>query len=325
MNKISKLCSCILSLVLVCLHLLIPIQAADIFTSADVTILSDETITDNLEDENDSNLYSFEFAEHGDAVILVRSLQKNSGGYTYYWKATVYRSDMSTVVAESKIKGSNELTVISLDNIEPDTYFVHLTPVNTANPLMGGFTTEPYEITLFRLYSSYTPEFEKGVQTFDQKFQIIGKIDGTYFIKAGEGTAYGAFYRNDEGAILPMLVSESKDAVNYIISSTGQYTKTYNTQSIEKDGVTYYYTNAQWIDRYTENKLDWQSEKDANYKFIDERKDAAAAKDVLIAVEKAEKGVFMYVLSNYWYWPLIIIVAIGFLALTSFLQYDGPA
>ncbi|MBE6654757.1 MAG: hypothetical protein E7608_04795 [Ruminococcaceae bacterium] len=324
MKKFSKVFSCVFALILLCLNLLVPIQAADISVSEDAKTLSDETITDNLEDENDANLYSFEFTERGDAVILFQSLQKNWTGYTYYWKATVYSSDMA-VISESKIKGANDLTVISLDNIEAGTYFVEITPVNTVNPLMGGFTAEPYEMTLFSLYGSFEPEFGKGVQVFDKKFQIIGKIDDTYFIKVGEGTAYGAFYRNDEGAILPMLVSESKDAVNYIISSTGQYTKTYSSPTIEKDGVTYYYTNAQWIDRYTKNKNDWQSENDANYKFIDERKDGSAAEDVLIAVEKAEKGVFMYVLSNYWYWPLIIIVAIGFLAVTSFLQYDGPA
>ncbi|MBO5024344.1 MAG: hypothetical protein J6D11_08600 [Clostridia bacterium] len=324
MRKNSKLYSAVLAFILICLHIILPIQAAELTADGGAKALSEETVTDNLENERDVNRYTFSFTEKGDALILVQSLQKNWTGYTYYWKATIYSSDM-TVIAESKIKGSDELTVISLNNIDTGTYFVDITPVNTANPLMEGFTTEPYEITLFSLYESFEPEFEKGVQTFDKKFQIIGKIDDTYFIKAGEGTAYGAFYRNDEGAILPMLVSESKDAVNYIISSTGQYTKTYSSPTIEKDGVTYYYTNAQWIDRYTENKQDWQSEKDANYLFADERKDNEAAKDVLIAVEKAEKGVFMYVLSNYWYWPLIIIVAIGFLALTSFLQYDGPA
>ncbi len=320
MKKTHKLFLAFSALAFFCSVLIVTVGA-----QTDVALVSENTLTDNLENENDINRYSFELTEKGDALILVQSMQENWGGYTYYWKATVYASDMATVIAESKIKGADELTVISLDNITAGKYFVDITPVNTANPLMGGFTTEPYEITFFGLYESFDPEFEKGVQTFDKKFQIIGKIDDTYFIKAGEGTAYGVFYRNDEGAILPMLVSEERDAVNYIVSSTGQYTKTYNTQSIEKDGVTYYYTNAHWIDRYTENKLDWQSEKDANYKFIDERKDAAAAKNVLIVVEKAEKGVFMYILSNYWYWPLIIIVAIGFLALTSFLQYDGPA
>lgn len=319
MKKLHKLFLTAFAIALFCFA-----SVASVGAEADATLIHESTLTDNLENENDANRYSFELCEKGDALILVQSLQKNWTGYTYYWKATIYSSDM-TVIAESKIKGSDELTVISLNNIDTGTYFVDITPVNTANPLMEGFTTEPYEITLFSLYESFEPEFEKGVQTFDKNFQIIGKIDDTYFIKVGEGTAYGAFYRNDEGAILPMLVSESKDAVNYIISSTGQYTKTYSSPTIEKDGVTYYYTNAQWIDRYTENKNDWQSEKDANYKFIDERKDGSAAEDVLIAVEKAEKGVFMYVLSNYWYWPLIIIVAIGFLALTSFLQYDGPA
>lgn len=317
MKKLHKLFLSAFALALFCFAFV-----ASVGAEADVRLIHESTITDNLENENDANRYSFELCERGDALILVQSMQEKLTGYTYYWKATVYASDM-TVISESKIKGADELTVISLDGAEAGIYFVDITPVNTANPLMGGFTTEPYEMTFFALYDSFEPEFENGVQTFDKKFQIIGKADGTYFIKTGEGTAYGAFYRNDEGAVIPILVSESKDAVNYIVSSTGQYTKTYNTPSIEKDGVTYYYTSSQWIDRYSEES--WQSEKDANYLFLDERTDGGAAKEVLVAVEKAEKGVFMYIVSNYWYWPLLVILAIGFLALTSFLQYDGPA
>jgi len=331
MKKLSKLCSALLVGLLVCFYLMIPIQAAGvepnsspyINTDRIEIILSDDPVIDHLENESDVNRYTFEVAQTGDALILVQSMQEIWSGYTYYWKASVYRLD-GALIAESNLKGANELNVISLARIDAGVYYVEIAPVNTANPLMGGFTADPYELTLLRLYESSEVNFDDELQTFDKKYQIIGKIDDTYFIKAGEGTAWGAFYRNDEGAIVPMLVSESADAVNYIVSSTGQYTKAANTSSLEKDDVKYYYTSAHWIDRYTENKQKWQSKSDASYLFIDERGDATVAEEILIEVEKAEKGIFMYYVSNYWYWPLLVIVFIGFLAVSSFCQVDGP-
>lgn len=314
----KKIASILMVAILITLYLLIPIGAV-----GDAQMLSEGGLVGRLENRDDVNRYSFEFAEAGDALILVQAMQKNWSGYTYYWKASVYRSDM-TLLVESKLKGLNELNVISLDHIEAGTYFVEISSVNTENPLMGGFTTDPYEIALIRCYDSYTPVFDDEFQVFDQKYQVIGKVGGTYFIKAGEGTAWGAFYRNDEGAIIPMLVSENRDAVNYIVSSTGEYTKTSNTSAVEKDDVTYYHTNAHWINRYTEKTSGWQSESDANYLFIDERNDSTVAEELLIEVEKAEKGLFWYYLSNYWYVPLLIIVFLGFLAVSSFCQVDGP-
>ena len=314
----KKVASVLLVAILISIYLLIPAGAL-----GTDQVLSEGALVGHLENESDINRYTFEFAEAGDAVIFVQAMQENWTGYTYYWNAAVYHSD-GTLLAESRLKGSNELNFIALDNLEAGTYFVEISAVKTANPLMGGFTTDPYEIALIRCYNSYTPSFDDEVQVFDQKYQIIGKVGETFFIKTGEGRAFGAFYRNDGGAILPMLVSESAEAVNYIVSSTGDHTKSSYAPSVEKDGVTYYYTNAHWIDRDTENKQEWQSQDEANYLFIDERQDPIMAEELLIEVEKAEKGLFWYYLSNYWYVPLLIIVFLGFLAVSSFCQVDGP-
>jgi len=290
-------------------------------SAAQEQTVSDVPITDHLETEGDTRRYFFEFAESGDAAILLRAKQDSWGGYTYYWRIRVYAAGATEPIADQNAKGHNNLTVVALDNITAGRYVVEVSSPKSGNPLMAGFTTDPYEIAVLSLYDSYDPDFEKDeLALFDQQYQVIGKVDGTWFIKTGGGAAYGAFYRNDEGAILPILLSEDENAVSYFISSTGEHVTT--SESVEKDGKTYYYTAAHWVDRYEKG---WQSEKDANYCFFDVEGDADAAEEILIKLEKQEKGLFWYFVSNYWYWPLLVLLFIAFLWMTSFFQYDGPA
>lgn len=322
MKRFLSICSVITVLWLFFISC-IPSNATLLYMS-DETLLSGEKLTDSLDYKTHSHIYDFDLTEKGDAVILIKSMQDGISAFTYYWTASLYTSDM-TPISKTPVEGSGKLTVISLDNIDKGKYYLEITSASSSNPLLSGFTTEPYEITLLSLYHSFTPEFKSGIQVFDKDLQIIGKIDDTFFIKVGEGAAYGAFYRNSKGALIPILVSKDSSAVNYIVSSTGQYTKTYNSPNIKKDGTTYYHTSADWIDKYSEKKEGWVSKESANYKYIDKDTDSSAAKSVLKAVEKNEKGAFMYYLSNYWHVPLCIIVMIAFLALTSLLKYDGPA
>lgn len=318
MKRFSKALLTAFAVLMLVLSLPISIFAEDTEADAtptptDVKTISEENLEDNLEQRGDTNWYRFEMTEKGDAVILFRAKMKGASGYTYNWKATVYSSDMEPIEEDRKLKSFKYLTVINLKALEAGEYYVHIEETN--------FDKDPYDIAVVRCYYSKPVTFEHdGVQIFSETNQIIGQIDGTYFIKVGEGTAYGVFHNNKEGALLPLLISEDKNAVSFVVSTTEQVSEASSgSYNIRYNGTTYHYSRANWMDKYSDNN----SPTNAPYHHVSGISISAEGerfmKHVFNQLEKQEKGMFMYIVSNYWYWPLIIAAVIGGIIVFRFL------
>lgn len=288
------------------LCLLLPAFAAEdeaeALTPTDVKAISEDNLEDNLEQKGDTNWYSFEMTETGDAVLLFRAKMQWASGYSHNWKATVYSSDMEPVVEDRELETFKALTVINLKELKTGKYYVHIEATH--------FDKAPYDIAVVRCYYSKPVTFEQdGVQIFTETNQIIGEIDGTYFIKVGEGTAYGVFHKNEEGALLPLLISEDKSAVSFVVSTTEQVSESSSGgYYFRHEGTEYHYSAANWMDKYSENN---SFSKAPYYHFSDTSISDKCIKNIFNQLEKQEKGMFMYIVSNFWYWPLIIAAVIG--------------
>ena len=269
-------------------------------------IIPKEGLTDSLEAEGTTNYYKLKMTDKGDAVLVFKSLMKTVGGYDSYWKVTLYDASGAPVGDSERMKGFKYITAVTYSSLEAGTYYIGVSENGKA------FTTESYEISLIPCYYSTKVAFEHdGVQIFSEKNQIIGEIDGNYFIKIGEGTAYGVFVKNRNGALVPQLISEDKEATLYVSSAAEKSTQVSSgAVSIDYGGTVYHLSSVNVFEKYTKNN----SESHAPYFFVDASYTAEGARFMKLItrqLEKQEKGAFVYAVSHFWYLPLIIAAVVG--------------
>ena len=130
--------------------------------------------------------------------------------------------------------------------------------------------------------------------------EVICEIDGAKFVKLNDGVATVGLYHNENGALVPLLISEDEAAVSYKEVSTGKtvgampYTKKIGNKK-------YYYSDPSRIERYVEG---WQSSSDLPIYYTDSNE---PIKDILSSKRAATDGGWLsHIIKNYWYWPLVV-------------------
>ena len=275
-------------------------------TAAEAIPIGSEGIVDSLADKKDKKLYSFSMDEPGDAVVLIQSLQKSWSGYTYYWHADVIDRDGQNILKKADVSGGDRVTVIALNNLEGGTYHVSIGCPASSNPLMAGFSGDEYRVLIKRFYNDTEVSFSgKGVMTFKKSGDLLGQIDGTYFLKLNDGEAYSAFYKNENGAIVPVLIGETKESVEFLVSSSGEIA-TAASLTFKYDGKEYYCSYSDNIDSYTDRL---NTEADAPYYFsnAEEKICNRIIKDILRQKEREDKGAVWFYISNYWIHALVVV------------------
>lgn len=134
--------------------------------------------------------------------------------------------------------------------------------------------------------------------------EVICEIEGNKFVKLNDGVATVALYRNEKGAIVPLLISEDEEAVSYKEVSTG---KTVGAMSYTKKlgDKKYYFSDPSRIERYVEG---WQQSKDLPIYYTDSNE---PIKDILSSKRAATDGGWLsHIIKNYWYWPIVIAIVI---------------
>lgn len=261
-----------------------------------------EGLEDNLATASDVKWYSFTIERNAEVLLCVKSLQKKWTGYTYYWYAAVYASDRETLIGNDAVRGADYTTYIALNELTAGTYYLKITSVAHNNPLMADFTNEKYQLTANVFYHDTVVSYDKkGVQTMSGKGQLICKFGNKFFVKLNEGEAYVALYRNKKNNIVPVLISEEKEAVAYMISDgkvveAEIFRQTYN-------GKEYYCAGAD----YAENI----PEPDENHPvFATTRYQSTAVgafDEIMEQLEiEAAGGEFRHFLKNYWGWLLVL-------------------
>ncbi|MBQ8173971.1 MAG: hypothetical protein IJ009_01065 [Clostridia bacterium] len=253
-------------------------------------------IRDNLTSASDVNLHTFEMTEAGHLVLR---FEIPDGGTTMYrWRATVLSADGQAVSEAVKIKDVLTPTFITLTDLSAGSYTVRMEA--TSN-----YTNKAYDLAILPAYASVLPEGGKNEVRVMDGAGLICQIDGHSFVKLYDGVALAALYRVDDGGIvLPMLVSLDNKAVEYIHVETGEHVK---ASSMEVNGKTYYYSYADWVDRY--HGTGYQTYREGELYLANDGSSAwEDAKAIIVQYEKNEKGAFMYYLSHYWGWGVAVIL-----------------
>lgn len=224
----------------------------------------DDTLTDNLSDEDEVKWYSFEMAEPGDAVLVVTGLQDHWDGYAYHWQCVICEADQESVITGANISGCSETngpSVLSVPGLAAGTYYVQMARARSSNPLMATFTTDPYQMQLFRYYpTAYSaPAANNQIQTFQNAGDILWAFDGTAFVKLHDGECYGALAKNIDGAIVPVLIGKEESAVEYVISSTGERVTATPLHYEPLGDDSWYYSESRYVDAYTDAAADTSS------------------------------------------------------------------
>ena len=216
-----------------------------------------EPFLDRLISEDQVLWYKLQMAEAGDVVILATGLQEKWDGAAYHWRCAVYRDDLETVITYADVRGYSVNygpSVLSAPDLEAGTYYVRMTSTSSVNPLMTAYTSAPYELWMFRYYHSASAAYDgDGYQTFRSSGDILWTLDGTAFLKRSDGECFGALMETRDGAIVPILVSTDKAAVEYIISDTGKIVTAAGPWHDKDSDTDYYYSNCEYIDRYTDS------------------------------------------------------------------------
>lgn len=267
-----------------------------------VAPLTDEPLSDFLGDAKDVRWYSFEMTEQGSGVIQIQSCQKVWTGYTYYWYATVYAADQETVVAETSVRGASYLTTLTTGELAAGNYYLQMRSVAYNNPLMGGFTDEPFELTLRKYYYSADRVYEHdGVQVVNSADELICKLGTAFFEKVNDGMAYVALYRNEKGAIVPILIGETAESVEYRVSD-GTSVNASNI-TFEYKGKEYYYSAADSVPAYEYD----ESAYPMYFSYSQSQAGLALAKEALEQYEICMAGgEWNYFWQNNWKWVAIL-------------------
>lgn len=271
----------------------------------EIDTVLENRLTDNLTSKEDIKWYSFEMIEDGDAIIIVTGLQDHWDGYPYHWQCAIYEDDQESVMVYDNVRGYAENdgpSIISAPELTAGTYYIRMTSTNSANPLMTAFTSDSYELQLLRYYNSESAVYDgEGIQTFDSAWDILWAVDGTAFLKLNDGECFMALMKNENLAIVPVLISTDKDAVEYIVSSTGERITARGPFHHDDSDLDYYYSDCNGIDKYT-NK---------NHKLpIVEVDNASMVADKML---EEEMGTFSYL------WMKCKDIVYGLLGLVFFL------
>ncbi len=277
-----------------------PITEETVIPEPTITPIPEDGMTDHLETAEDVRWYSFTLSEPGEGLIYLQSLQEVWTGYTFYWYTTVYASDMETVITETSVRGADHLTTFALEDLSAGTYYLKIQSVAYNNPLMADFTDDPYQITVHTFYHSTERTYEHdGVQIMSNADELICKLNTTFYIKLNDGEAFVALYRNQNNAIVPFLISETKEAVEYMVSDGTIVRAAPNPKII--DGTEYYYSNADSVPFHYFDK------NACPFYFSSKAGPSDLINDVLERYEiDADGGEFLYFIKNYWGWLLVI-------------------
>ena len=210
-------------------------------------LVETQQITDNLSNPEEIKQYPVTVAEKGDLMITLAGLQERWDGYTYHWHATLFAEDKTTVITKESVRGycgiEGYATTLSLPDMEAGTYYLQMTSVAYQNPLMATFTDASYQISITPFYHSVpeSPASDK-LKTVSKAGEVICKIEDTVYVKLNDGEALAAVCYTSSGKIVPVLVSENREAVAYYCSKDG---KTY-----QSNGSTTYVEDADYYATY---------------------------------------------------------------------------
>lgn len=209
-------------------------------------LVETQQITGNLTAADQINEHTVTVLEAGDLLITIAGLQDQWDGYTYHWKAKILAPDKTTVLAEESVRGycgiEGYATQISLSDVEAGEYVVQMTSVSFANPLMGNFIEDPYQISVTPFYDSVpqTPPSDR-LKKVSKAGEVICKIGDTLYVKQYDGEAIAAVCNLSAGRMVPVLVSKDRDAVAYYCSKDGKIS-TSNGSVTHWEGDEYYST-----------------------------------------------------------------------------------
>ena len=263
--------------------------------------LSGEGITDHLETAEDVKWYSLELSSKGAILVTIQSLQERWTGYTYYWYAMLYASDMETVVAEVAVGGANYMTSISASDLEPGTYYLKINSVAHNNPMMAGFTDASYQLTPHIYDYSAAPAYEKDrVLVLSRADDFICQLGDVYFYKLNDGEAFIGLYTNKNGRVVPFLFSETKEAVEFF-ASDGTWVSAYD-YPFEYNGKEYYYSNSDIV------KCETSNEKPFYYSYAQNKANSVLIEDILEKYEDDQRGgiPLLNFIADYWIWILVV-------------------
>ena len=188
-------------------------------------VIGTEVFSDRLISQDQVRWYAFEMAEPGDAILTVTGLQDHWDGYAYHWRCAIYETDRTSVITEASVRGYSKTegpSILSAPGLPVGTYYVQMTSTSSGNPLMTTFTTDPYEMQLIRYYPA-AADFSgySQIKVFRTAGEVLWASGGTAFLKLYDGECYGALMKNQDGAIVPVLIGADEASVAYVVSSTG--------------------------------------------------------------------------------------------------------
>lgn len=269
--------------------------------------IQSSTFTDNLSSEDEIKWYPFEMEEEGDVFIQVQGLLDRLDG-RYYWRCMVLEADQETVLADLSVLGRSEFygpDRVALPNLSAGTYYIRMSSIAFANPLLSTFTTDNYELKLVQVSNSAQPVYDgDGVQTFSKAGEILWSKNGTVFVKCNDGVCYGALTRDSDGTIIPVLISEEPDAVEYFVSETGEIVGAGNSPWTQKRTNTDYYISERGYKGNSSQKS--SSEKNLPIFYV-EKSGAYAAEKIMDKLGEGEYGELQYL----WMKHKEAILAIG--------------
>lgn len=260
-------------------------------------VMGDESFQDRLTDPEQERWYAFEMEEPGDAVVSAAGLQEQWDGFTYHWQCAVYGVDRETVLACADVRGYSEAegpAFLSAPDLEAGTYYVRMTRAGSSNPFMAGFTTDPYQLRLYRYYpaaSGGSGGEEGDIQTFRAAGDILWSFDGTAFIKLNDGECRVALMQNKSGAVVPILIGTEETAVEYVVSSTGKKVTAQGPWTHRDSDTQYWYSDSGIVKSYSDRSPSTAS---LPMLFIDSRDALTAAKAMVDKLLQDEMGAWSY-------------------------------
>lgn len=278
-----------------------PITEENVAPAPSVAPIPEDGLTDHLETAEDVKWYSFALPYEGAVLISVQSLQQRWTGYTYYWYATLYASDMETVITGVSVRGADHLTTLSASDLAAGTYYLKINSVAMGNPLMAGFTDEAYQLSLSTFDYAAKPTYENDrVLVLSSANQFICQLGETYFYKLHDGEAYAALFCNSKGVIVPVLISEQKEAVEFY-ASDGTLVHAYDYPH-EYEGKEYYYSYSDSLTCQTGN------EKPFFFLFSQSRVNGAIVNEIVKQHTHDVSGGFnlLQFIQDNWVWIVIV-------------------
>ena len=278
--------------------------------------LTADPITERMEKNTDERWYKITVSGAGDAVIVIQSHMKTND-YTENWSVVLFAADGETEIGKFHVKGGTNTRSYALHPSEPATYYLRIRGVENAKLFDEG----EYTVSVFTVLAGTAADdsrIHKGIQTVEKAGQVFLRLGDTYFIKRHDGEAKVALYQRADGTVVPILYG-SREAVEFVVSTTGQVVKERNTGGVYGNG----WSDSASIDAYTDEELSpeglslYYLDK-SSYKNDQELRDA-----VMKRMEISEHGAVGWFLLHYWYWLVIAVVAGIILVICFIVKGDG--